>query len=445
VRMPRSAMALLALGLVAASQSGNLVRIADAHPVVIAGWRLLLAAAVMLPIAAPRLADLRGVPSRLRWEAVLAGLALGAHLVAWIAAVQRTTVANAATFFCINPLLTAIAARVFLGERVTRRLGFSLLLGLAGVLLMGLHDLRLSPQHLEGDLLSILCSALFTVYLLAGRRVRASMDNRLYVLVLYGVAGVATLSFAAVQGLAWLDPSPRNWLAYGLLALVPTLLGHTFLNHSLRWLSAARLSLLTLTEPAFAGLVAWWAWGEAVSLSTLGGYLLVALSVVVLLWEVLVPGAREASGIEGRVQTPPEAVPTGPVRLRPHHLGCIAGFTGHGYDGAFTANLSRVARMLERDPGHPLILVSGPDDLCAPCPHRGSAGCARDREAENRVRAHDQEFLEALGLDLGDRTSLREFRQRLDRDEEGGRRIQHACSTCPWTSVCVFYQRLERR
>ncbi|MBP7126783.1 DMT family transporter [Myxococcota bacterium] len=299
MRMPGSAMVLLALGLVAASQSGNLVRIADAHPVVIAGWRLLLAALAMIPIAGPRIGGLRELPSRLLLEAVLAGIALGAHLVAWIAAVQKTTVANAATFFCINPLLTALAARIFLGERVNARLGGSIVLGLAGVLTMGIHDLRLSPDHLEGDLLSILCSALFTIYLLAGRRVRAVVDNRVYVLVLYSVAGLATLSVAVLQGQDWLDPSPRNWLAYGLLALVPTLLGHTFLNHSLRWLSAARLSVLTLTEPAFAGVVAWLAWGEAVSWSTVGGYGLIALSVVVLLWDVLLPRRQDAAEVPG--------------------------------------------------------------------------------------------------------------------------------------------------
>ncbi|MEE8410659.1 MAG: hypothetical protein V3T05_13745 [Myxococcota bacterium] len=33
----------LAIGLVAASQSGNIIRIGDAHPVAIAAWRLLLA------------------------------------------------------------------------------------------------------------------------------------------------------------------------------------------------------------------------------------------------------------------------------------------------------------------------------------------------------------------------------------------------------------------
>lgn len=294
MKMPRGAMVLLALGLVAASQSGNLVRIADAHPIVIAGWRLVLAAAVMLPIAIPRAGQLRVLPGRLLWEAVLAGLALGAHLVAWIAAVQKTTVVNAATFFCINPLLTALAGWAFLGERVNARLGVSIFLGLVGVLTMGIHDLHLSPSHLEGDLLSLLCSALFTLYLLAGRRVRAVMDNRLYVLVLYGVAGLATLSLAAIRGLPWLDPSPRNWVSYGLLALVPTLLGHTFLNHSLRWLSAARLSVLTLTEPAFAGIVAWLAWGEAIPWSTVAGYGLVALSVVVLLQDVLGPQPRPA-------------------------------------------------------------------------------------------------------------------------------------------------------
>ena len=37
---------LLAIGLLAASQSGNIIRLADAHPVAICAWRLILACLV---------------------------------------------------------------------------------------------------------------------------------------------------------------------------------------------------------------------------------------------------------------------------------------------------------------------------------------------------------------------------------------------------------------
>lgn len=133
-----------------------------------------------------------------------------------------------------------------------------------------------------------------------------------------------------------------------------------------------------------------------------------------------------------------------PIRLRGHHLGCTAGFAGHGYDPGFTANLARIAAALSGDPDHPVLVVAGPDDVCGPCPHLVSGTCARDPGAEERVRAHDREFLRALGLRIGDRTTPRDIENRLEGNPEARDRILGACGTCSWTRVCAFHHRAKR-
>lgn len=136
--------------------------------------------------------------------------------------------------------------------------------------------------------------------------------------------------------------------------------------------------------------------------------------------------------------------PRTPFRLRAHHLGCTAGFTGHGYHADFTAHLARIAEVLAADPDHPIQVVDGPDDLCGPCPHLQAGVCRRDPGAEARVRAHDQEFLQALDLKVGSRTSPREVATCLARDPEARRRIGRSCAGCPWTAVCAFLKRWNR-
>ncbi|HSA22927.1 MAG TPA: EamA family transporter, partial [Myxococcota bacterium] len=89
---------ILAFGLLAASQSGNIIRLGDAHPAVIAFYRLALAGLVMAALAGARLRQLASLTRAERLMLLLAGAALAGHLVLWIAAVQRTTVANAALF-----------------------------------------------------------------------------------------------------------------------------------------------------------------------------------------------------------------------------------------------------------------------------------------------------------------------------------------------------------
>ncbi|WP_292282104.1 DUF1284 domain-containing protein, partial [Mesorhizobium sp.] len=52
------------------------------------------------------------------------------------------------------------------------------------------------------------------------------------------------------------------------------------------------------------------------------------------------------------------------VRLRAHHLLCLLTYVGKGYSPAFTANYDVVVKRLAG--GEDILIVSGPDDICAP-------------------------------------------------------------------------------
>jgi drug/metabolite transporter (DMT)-like permease len=291
MRYPTPVVAFLAVGLIAASQSGNIIRLADAHPVVIVGWRLVFATALSGAVAGRRLGEL----GRLTWSErgllVLAGLALTGHFVLWTAAIQHTTVANTMVFFNINPVFTATAAYLVFGERAGWRLWLAIGLGLAGVVTIGLGDLAFDPDHLLGDALAVGCSLLFTAYFLLGKRLRPRLDNRAYTTALYAVAGAAALLLVPVRSQPLLGYDGVTWLSFVLLALGPTMLGHTSMNLALRYIPAGTISVLTLSEPFFAALVAYWAWHEGVSLQTAAGFVLIAGSVVAVVWD-----ARSGSG-----------------------------------------------------------------------------------------------------------------------------------------------------
>jgi drug/metabolite transporter (DMT)-like permease len=283
--VPRRVWLFLAVGLVAASQSGNLVRIGDAHPAAIAAWRLLIAAALFAPLAGRRLGQLARLRRRELALLVAAGAALAAHLVAWIAAVQMTTVANAAVIYSINPVLTAGAAWLIFREPVTARLGVAVALGLAGVALLSWSNLRFRPEHLVGDGLALLCSALFTAYFLLGKRLRRLLDTTVYVTALYGIAAACCFAGMALLDLPLVDYDGRTWLCFALMAVVPTMIGHTSFNNAVRWIPAGRIATLTLSEPMLAGIVAYFAWGEVVTGGLLAGYALICASVLVVVLE----------------------------------------------------------------------------------------------------------------------------------------------------------------
>ncbi len=280
--VPRSVYVFLVVGLIAASQSGNLIKLGQAHPVAITAWRLLLATVLLAPLAARQYGLLRRLSRRDLILLFVAGAALAAHFFTWIAAVQMSTVANAAVFFSVNPVIIALAGYFFFGERVGPRLLLSIGLGLVGVIIIGWGDLRFRPEYLLGDLSSMVCALLFAVYFLVAKHVRPRLPSRVYVVSVYGTACVVSFVTLFALRLPVFAYSDQTWLCFLLMALVPTMLGHTSLNHAVRYISASRISVATLSEPVLAGLVAFYAWGEPVSSQTAVGYLLIFGSVVVL-------------------------------------------------------------------------------------------------------------------------------------------------------------------
>jgi len=282
MNVPASVYAFLALGIVVISQSGNIIRLSNAHPVAIAAWRLGLAGLLLLLWYGRRLGELKKLTRREVLLLLLSGVFLAFHFFTWIAAVQHTTVANAAIFFSANPVLVAAASWWFFREKPDLRLILAIVLGLAGVLVIGRNDFSLAPQQLAGDAWALVCALLFTGYFLLGKRLRRVLSTGVYITVIYlTAAGVSFMGFPLL-GLSWLDYEARDWLAFALLALGPTLIGHTSFNHALRYVRAGWLSALTLTEPIFAAAVAWLAWSEKVAAAAAAGYLLICASVLLL-------------------------------------------------------------------------------------------------------------------------------------------------------------------
>jgi drug/metabolite transporter (DMT)-like permease len=289
---PKRIWIFLAIGIPALSQSANIIRLGDAHPFAIAAWRLSLAALILFPLAGPKLGRLVSLSVREKLLLAGAGVALALHLFAWIASVQTTTVANATLVLAMNPVITALAAYLFFGERASRSLKAAIALGALGVAAVGWHDLAFEPAHFAGDALSMLSSFLFTAYLLIGKRVRASVDTEVYVAVVYGVAGLVGFLAMLASGVPLVDYSGRTWLCFGLMALVPTLIGHTSLNAAVRYLPAARITALTLAEPLLAGTVAFFAFGERVSSGSFVGYAFICASVLIAALQSRPPGEK---------------------------------------------------------------------------------------------------------------------------------------------------------
>ncbi len=255
-----------------------LIKLADAPALVIAAYRLGIASAILLPLAAAaRRDELQALSLRELGLSLLSGALLSAHFVAWIASLQHTSVASSVVLVATNPIFVGLGTALFLKERLPPSLVAGIAVSTLGGLVIGWDDLRLGGQALYGDLLALAGAIAHSGYLLIGRRVRRRTSALTYVTLVYGTAALLTLVAALLARAPLTGYTPRTYGLMLLLALGPQLLGHTAYNWALRYVTPAVVAVVILAEPVGATALAYAILGEAVTpTKALGGLLVLA-------------------------------------------------------------------------------------------------------------------------------------------------------------------------
>jgi drug/metabolite transporter (DMT)-like permease len=272
----------LALSLVVLSQSAVFVRLADAHAVAIGFWRMALALPVLLLMLfwAGRASELRGLERRQWVNLFFCGFLLFAHFYTWFLSVQRTSMAHAMILFCANPLFTAIGAWVFYREKISMRHGVAMLLCFAGIYSL-LSD-KAGVHTLEGDILGIACSVLFSAYVLVSMGLRRRMANLPFAFAAYGVCTLCFAGMMVLLGLPFFGYSLVTWGAFSGLAFGSTLLGHSLFTHCLQFFHVNTLSISTLLEPALTAVSGYYFFDEPVTRAGMLGFLFVGAGILSL-------------------------------------------------------------------------------------------------------------------------------------------------------------------
>ena len=282
MKMPKAGWAFFLVGLLFATQSGNFTRLAEAHSLMIAFWRLALASMFFLCIWPKGILELVRAPARLYGSMFLSGAFLAGHFFFWNEAIQNTTVANAAVFFALNPMITGLLEWLCLRDKPSLNLWLGLGLGLAGAIVTGFGGMEWRGEQMWGDMAGFLSGALFSGYFLIGRRAMNELPITSYVTGVYGIAAI----LCGVGGLLWNLPfkgyGQPTILAFILLAGGSTILGHTAYNYGLRYFKASKIGLCTLLEPMLASIGALAVWGEKVPLATVLGFGFIGAAIVVI-------------------------------------------------------------------------------------------------------------------------------------------------------------------
>lgn len=283
-----SAHLVLFIGVAAVSSAAVLIREADAPALVIAAYRLGLAA---LPTGALALAAGRRGASRdgLWVWPLLAGAFLALHFGFWIASLQQTSVITSVVLVTTNPLFVGLASPLILRERVSAATWTGIGIATVGASLMAAEDLGEGLGTLAGDLYALLGAVFGACYLMIGRRARPQVSWAGYVGVVYTMAAVLLVTSVVVAREPFTGYSTKTFLMLGLLALVPQLVGHSAINWALAYVPAALVAVAILGEAVGATLLAAIVLQEKPSSLEIAGALLVLTAVYVALRPGRVP------------------------------------------------------------------------------------------------------------------------------------------------------------
>lgn len=187
--------------------------------------------------------------------------------------VQNIPLASAMTIQYLSPIFTAIIAIFLLKESVKAAQWIFYAISFAGVLFIGQFDLRVSPFYLALGIASAFGSGV--AYNLV--RTLREREHPLTVVLHFQLVGlIAGFVFTVFN---WRTPGGWDWL-YLFLIGVFSQLGQIFLTSALQKERAASVAIVNYTGLIYGLLIGWLVFGEAQTVESLAGMILVVAGVV---------------------------------------------------------------------------------------------------------------------------------------------------------------------
>jgi drug/metabolite transporter (DMT)-like permease len=258
----------------------------DVPSATLALLRLVLGAAVLVPLAWHAAADVPDEPgdrARIFWMGAL-GFAGAFVLGNW--GVARSTATNAALLIIVEPVALMLLGPFMFGERLRRREKIGAIMALAGsvvVVVNGIPGVSVSvAPNWRGDLLLIASGLAYAAYSMFGRPV---LDRHPATVVtarsiVWGAAVMAP--FAAGEWIAGARPVATTSAIVGTLYLsvIITAFGYLVWNYALARVGAARAGIFVNVQPVVGATLGVVFLGDALTPFTISGGAL----IVVGLW-----------------------------------------------------------------------------------------------------------------------------------------------------------------
>ena len=210
------------------------------------------------------------------WGAFFGGFFLSLAFACWIFAMTHTTIANALFILASAPFITAVIARFVLGETVSFVTIGCMIAAAIGIGIMVVEGIN--NGALLGNLYALGAAigfSLFTVFLRRTKNVEMTPTA-----FWAGIWGTIIGAIMIIVSQAGFTVSHHDFEMCAILGFVQVGVGMIFYTLGAKYVPAAELALLSLTEVILGPIWVWLAVGEVPSLFTLIGGAIVLGAIV---------------------------------------------------------------------------------------------------------------------------------------------------------------------
>ena len=275
---------LLMVSLWAANFIFGKIVLREMPPLLVMGWRMVLAGLMMVPVYLLHVRKTRR--PGFSWQELplllaLGLLGVGLNQLLFVNGLSRTSVAHAAIMIGLQPMSVIVLTAITGQERMNavRALGMALALGGVAVLQFGGAAASKGVATPLGDLLVFLAGFTFACFTVAGKATMGRVGGVVVNAVAYVGTAVVLLPTTVwySQGFDYGAITWQAWASLFYMALCPSVIAYLIFYWALARIPASRLSAFSYLQPLLATLLAIPFLGEFPNMSlALGGALVLA-------------------------------------------------------------------------------------------------------------------------------------------------------------------------
>jgi drug/metabolite transporter (DMT)-like permease len=267
----------LGFGVVCIGFSAIFVKLADVPGSVSTFYRLLFAAGAILPLwfikgmKAPRTRDVVLI--------MVGSLFFAIDLVLWNSAILLTSAATATLLANNAPLWVGLISLIIFKEKLPMKFWTGLAISLIGLnILIGWQAWKTMTFN-QGDLMSLLASFFYALYILFTVDVRKRVDTITF--MTFSVVFMVLVVFAAniITGQPFSGFNTQTWVALAGMGLISHFGGWLAINYALGHLKGANVSVTLLAQAVVTAILGIFILGEFLSVRQIAGGLLVLAGI----------------------------------------------------------------------------------------------------------------------------------------------------------------------